>query len=58
MDNRLDTPDTYRVDNGRDGNGLPVGEGHPGPLSHRIIANKLLAKYSQLYNQNTLTHNG
>jgi len=57
MDNRLDTPDTYRVDNGRDGEGLPVGEGHPGPLSHQIIANKLLAKYSQLYNQNTLTHN-
>lgn len=58
IDNRLDTPDTYRVDNGRDGEGLPVGEGHPGPLSHQIIANKLLAKYSQLYNQNTLTQNG
>ena len=58
MDNRLDTQDTYRIDNGRDGEGLPVGEGHPGPLSHQIIANKLLAKYSQLYNQNALTQNG
>lgn len=55
LDNSLDGPDTYRVDNGRDGEGLPVGEGHPGPMSHQLIAKKLIAKYNQLYNQNMLT---
>lgn len=52
LDNRLDSPDTYRVDNGSDGKGQALGVGHPGPLSHQIIANKLLTKYYQLYNQN------
>ena len=46
---------TYRVDNGYDGEGKPVGFGHPGPLSHQRIADKLITKYNQLYNQNQLT---
>jgi len=49
LDNSLDGPDTYRVDNGRDGEGKEIGLGHPGPLSHQIIAKKLIAKYNQLY---------
>lgn len=55
LDNSLDGNDTYRVDNGSDGQGKPIGEGHPGPISNQIIAKKLIDKYNQLYNQNILT---
>ena len=49
LDNSLDGPDTYRVDNGADGAGQPVGVGHPGIESHKLIAQKLLAHFNQLY---------
>lgn len=49
LDNGLDSPDSYRVDNGFDGAGHPVGVGHPGVESHKLIAQKLLAHFNQLY---------
>jgi len=49
LDNSLDGLDTYRVDNGSDGAGQPLGVGHPGVESHKLIAQKLLAHYNQLY---------
>jgi hypothetical protein len=54
MDNCLDSNSTYRVDNGSDGNGKPVGVGHPGVKSHQLIAQKLLAHYNQLYNKDSI----
>jgi len=48
LSNDLDSPDSYRVDNGTDGTSQ-LGTGHPGPESHRLIAEKLLAHYKKLY---------
>lgn len=44
----LDDPDSYRVDNGSDG-GAEIGSGHPGPVSHRRIADRLIKHYQELY---------
>lgn len=52
LDNSLDSPNTYRVDNGYDGIGKEIGVGHPGPKSNKLIFEKLIIKYNQLYNQN------
>lgn len=49
LENRLDSPSCYRVDNGTDGAGKPVGSGHPGPKSHQLIAHKLISHYRNLY---------
>lgn len=49
LNNQLDHPDTYRVDNATDGAGEPVGIGHPGVESHKLIAQKLLTHFNQLY---------
>jgi len=49
MDNRLDTVDSYRVDNGTDGRNKPVGVGHPGPESHKLLAEKLIKHLNTLY---------
>lgn len=48
LDNSLDGTDSYRVDNGTDGN-LTLGTGHPGPKSHERIADFLLKHYKKLY---------
>jgi hypothetical protein len=44
----LGDPESYRVDNGSDGTDQ-LGTGHPGPLSHQRIAEKLLHHYHKLY---------
>lgn len=49
LDNSIGGADSYRVDNGLDGAGKPLGHGHPGPESHKLIAQKLLAHYNKLY---------
>ncbi|CAB4128666.1 hypothetical protein UFOVP112_52 [uncultured Caudovirales phage] len=49
LDNRLNTPDSYRVDNGTDGRNRPLGTGHPGPESHKLIAEKLVKHFNKLY---------
>jgi len=51
LDNSIDGPDTYRVDNGSDGAGQKLGVGHPGVESHKLIAQKLLAHFNQLYSK-------
>lgn len=51
LTNELDHPDTYRVDNATDGAGKPVGFGHPGIESHKLIAQKLLTHFNQLYSK-------
>lgn len=48
LDNSLESKDSYRVDNGRDGTD-ELGTGHPGPKSHAIIAQKLIDKINELY---------
>lgn len=48
LDNRLNTPTTYRVDNGTDGT-TELGTGHPGPKSNQLIAEKLIAHFDKLY---------
>lgn len=48
LDNRLNSPDSYRVDNGTDGT-KELGTGHPGPKSHELIAEKLFSHYKKLY---------
>jgi hypothetical protein len=48
MDNSLDGVNTYRVDNGSDGSEV-LGSGHPGPKSHEIIAEQLMAHFKKLY---------
>jgi hypothetical protein len=45
----LGRPDSYRVDNGTDGEGKQLGAGHPGPESHKLIAKKLVDHYNALY---------
>jgi len=45
----LNKPNSYRVDNGTDGRGESLGSGHPGPESHKLIANKLIDHYKTLY---------
>jgi hypothetical protein len=45
----LNRPDSYRVDNGIDGQGKRLGAGHPGPESHKLIASKLIDHYKALY---------
>lgn len=48
LNNALDSADSYRVDNGTDGT-AQLGTGHPGPESHKLIAEKLLVHYKKLY---------
>ena len=48
LDNSLDGEDTYRVDNGSDGNET-LGTGHPGLKSHSIIAENLMIHLEKLY---------
>jgi len=48
LSNDLDSSDSYRVDNGADGT-AQLGTGHPGPESHKLIAEKLLVHYKKLY---------
>lgn len=48
LDNSLDGPDTYRVDNGDDGD-EKLGTGHPGIKSHSMIAEKLIVYLRKLY---------
>jgi hypothetical protein len=48
MDNRLNTPTSYRVDTGRDGTSK-LGTGHPGPKSNQLIAEKLILHFNNLY---------
>ena len=48
MDNRLGVDGSYRVDNGTDGSSV-LGDGHPGPKSNVVIAEKLLTHYNKLY---------
>jgi hypothetical protein len=48
MDNSLDGTNTYRVDNGDDGNEV-LGTGHPGPKSHKIITEQLMTHFKKLY---------
>jgi hypothetical protein len=45
----LGQPDSYRVDNGTDGEGKSLGTGHPGTESHKLIAKKLVDHYNALY---------
>jgi hypothetical protein len=45
----LNRPSSYRVDNGTDGQGKILGSGHPGPESHKLIADKLVNHYTTLY---------
>jgi hypothetical protein len=45
----LNKPDSYRIDNGTDGQGKSLGSGHPGPESHKLIASKLVDHYTTLY---------
>jgi hypothetical protein len=51
LDNSIGGVNSYRVDNALDGAGKPVGHGHPGPESHKLIAQKLLAHYNKLYQE-------
>ena len=39
----------YRVDNGQDGINQPIGNGHPGPKSHAIIAQVIIKHFESLY---------
>jgi hypothetical protein len=55
LENALNHKNSYRVDNGYDGNAI-LGTGHPGPKSHQIIANKLIEKINSCY-PNLLTTN-
>lgn len=48
LNNDLDHPDTYRVDNGSDGT-AELGTGHPGPMSNKLIFEKLYNHYKSLY---------
>lgn len=48
LDNSLEGENSYRVDNGTDGN-EELGTGHPGPKSHVIIAEKLIVHLKKLY---------
>ena len=48
LDNSLDGVNSYRVDNGSDGNET-LGTGHPGLRSHNIIAEKLIVHLEKLY---------
>jgi hypothetical protein len=48
LSNDLASSDGYRVDNGADGT-HELGTGHPGPESHKLIAEKLLVHYKKLY---------
>lgn len=50
LDNRLDTPTSYRVDNAADGTSQ-LGTGHPGPESNKLIAEKLITHINNLYFQ-------
>ena len=45
----LNRSNSYRVDNGTDGEGKLLGTGHPGPESHKLIAKKLVDHYNALY---------
>ena len=51
LNNSIGSADTYRVDNGSDGAGEKVGVGHPGVESHKLIAQKLLTHFNQLYSK-------
>lgn len=49
MNNRLNEPDSYRVDNGTDGINQQLGAGHPGPNSNKLIAKKLIDHLTKIY---------
>jgi hypothetical protein len=49
LSKKLNEENSYRVDNGTDGLNSPVGTGHPGPASHKIIATKIIEHYNKLY---------
>ena len=49
LNSDLNKSDSYRVDNGTDGQEKILGTGHPGPESHKLIANKLVDHYKTLY---------
>jgi hypothetical protein len=49
VNKRINQEDSYRIDNAIDGRDQPLGAGHPGPESHKIIASRLINHFTQLY---------
>ena len=49
FNNRIDKEDSYRVDNAVDGKDQELGVGHPGPESNKIIADRLINHFNQIY---------
>lgn len=46
---KINLPESYRVDNGKDGANQELGVGHPGPESNKIIAQRVIEHYNKLY---------